>query len=150
VVDDTTERDSTMATIKALSLTQPWGTLVASGAKRIETRSWKTSYRGPLAIHAAKGLPKDTLALFFTEPFASTLRRNGIKHPSDMPRGAIVATCTLVDCIPTESIRGSLSENELAFGDYSDGRWAWVLEDVQALSQPVPVKGALGLWEWQP
>lgn len=40
--------------MKALSLTQPWASLVAVGAKRIETRSWRTSYRGPLAIHAAK------------------------------------------------------------------------------------------------
>ena len=44
--------------MKALTLTQPWATLVAIGAKRIETRSWRTSYRGPLAIHAAKGFPK--------------------------------------------------------------------------------------------
>src|SRR5690348_17556570 len=44
--------------MKALTLTQPWASLVAIGAKRIETRSWSTSYRGPLAIHAAKGFPK--------------------------------------------------------------------------------------------
>jgi activating signal cointegrator 1 len=44
--------------MKAITLTQPWATLVAIGAKRIETRSWPTNYRGPLAIHAAKGFPK--------------------------------------------------------------------------------------------
>lgn len=43
--------------MKALSLTQPWATLVAIGAKKIETRSWSTSYRGPVAIHASKGYP---------------------------------------------------------------------------------------------
>ena len=43
--------------MKVLTLTQPWATLVAIGAKRIETRSWSTKYRGPLAIHAAKGFP---------------------------------------------------------------------------------------------
>jgi hypothetical protein len=42
--------------MKVLSLTQPWATLAAIGAKKIETRSWSTAYRGPLAIHAAKGL----------------------------------------------------------------------------------------------
>lgn len=41
---------------KILTLSQPYASLVALGAKRIETRSWRTSYRGPLAIHAAKGL----------------------------------------------------------------------------------------------
>ena len=43
--------------MKALTLTQPWASLVAIGAKRIETRSWSTPYRGLLAIHAAKGFP---------------------------------------------------------------------------------------------
>ena len=43
--------------MKAITLTQPWATLVAIGAKRIETRSWRTFYRGPLAIHAGKTLP---------------------------------------------------------------------------------------------
>ena len=42
--------------MKVLTLTQPWATLVAIGAKRIETRSWATKYRGPLLIHAAAGL----------------------------------------------------------------------------------------------
>ncbi len=41
--------------MKALTLTQPWASLVAVGAKRIETRSWETNYRGTIAIHAAKG-----------------------------------------------------------------------------------------------
>lgn len=40
--------------MKALSLWQPWATLIANGAKQIETRSWSTSYRGPILIHAAK------------------------------------------------------------------------------------------------
>lgn len=44
--------------MKAITLTQPWATLVAIGAKRIETRSWATRYRGPLAIHAAKGIER--------------------------------------------------------------------------------------------
>ena len=45
--------------MKALTLTQPWASLVACGAKTIETRSWRTPYRGPVAIHAAKGFPAD-------------------------------------------------------------------------------------------
>lgn len=43
--------------MRAITLTQPWSSLVARGQKKIETRSWQTSYRGPLAIHAAKGFP---------------------------------------------------------------------------------------------
>ena len=43
--------------MKALSVTQPWATLIATGQKQIETRSWGTRYRGPLYIHAAKRFP---------------------------------------------------------------------------------------------
>ena len=39
--------------MKAISLLQPWATLVSIGAKRVETRSWRTDYRGPIAIHAS-------------------------------------------------------------------------------------------------
>ncbi len=152
-------------TIKSLSLTQPWGTLIAIRAKRIETRSWSTAYRGPLAIHAAKGLPKDTLALFFTQPFASVLRAEGFSHPSELPRGAVIAICDLVGVVPTRTMTNGgcrwdgpdgrryayeLTEQEEAFGDYSEGRYAWLLDNVRPLPEPVPAKGSLGLWNWTP
>ena len=47
--------------MKTLTLLQPWAMLVALEAKRIETRSWGTWYRGPLAIHADKRMPKAAL-----------------------------------------------------------------------------------------
>ncbi len=59
--------------MKAISLLQPWATLVAIGAKRIETRSWATNYRGPLAIHASKS-PKMVNKLTWDEPFYSALK----------------------------------------------------------------------------
>lgn len=71
--------------MKALSLTQPWATLVAIGAKRLETRSWSTTYRGPLAIHAAKRFPRNCQELVLHEPFASAL--DGIP----LPTGVIIA-----------------------------------------------------------
>src|SRR6266567_3747703 len=61
------------AIIPALTLTQPFATLVAGGAKHLETRSWSTSYRGPLAIHAAKGFPADAEALCEVSPFREAL-----------------------------------------------------------------------------
>lgn len=85
--------------MKTLSLTQPWATLVAIGEKRIETRSWATNYRGPLAIHASKGFPRWAVELALTEPFRSTLATAGVKQLADLPTGAVIATCTLVDCL---------------------------------------------------
>jgi hypothetical protein len=141
--------------MKAITLTQPWATLVAIGAKRIETRTWSTNYRGPLAIHAAKGFPRDAIELALEEPFRSTLARAGVKRLDDLPRGAVVATARLVECRSTtpDMIDGSwvagLSDLEDAFGDYSPGRYGWVLADVEPLAEPVPARGALGLWNWQ-
>ena len=144
--------------MKAITLTQPWATLVAIGAKRIETRSWSTNYRGPLAIHAAKGLTADDLRLGFVDPFKSAFNAAGYKLVSTCPRGALVATCRLVACLPikTESYVFDLSRDEhitipperpeYDFGDYTPGRFAWYLVDVQALPTPIPARGALGLW----
>lgn len=133
--------------MKALTLLQPWATLIAVGAKRTETRSWSTSYRGPLAIHAAKRWTHDLVRLAMREPCRSTLADAGFRLCSSLPRGAIVATCVLYDVVPTEEFQG---EDFLdgAFGDFRVGRYAWRLRDVVALAEPAPAKGALGLWEW--
>lgn len=160
-------------TMKALTLTQPYASLAAIGAKRIETRSWSTSYRGPLAIHAGVGLGPvggkrglTTLCaepVFFRalEPHCRVVYRNGSDtiDPDDLPLGAVVATCTLVDVVPTGLYRpvthgdqtwqvppGNMSQ-EYSFGDYTPGRFAWLLANVRRLPEPVLVKGALGLWD---
>ncbi len=143
--------------MKALTLTQPWATLVAIGAKRIETRSWSTSYRGPLAIHAAKGFPREAKELcgspLFHEALYAAGYDIGLRSWDILPRGAVIATCRLVDCQRTDlfSREGygsafALSKQEYAFGDYSEGRWAWTLAKIEPIT-PFQVKGALGLWE---
>jgi activating signal cointegrator 1 len=154
--------------VKALTLTQPWAQLVACGAKRIETRDWGTSFRGPLAIHAAKTLNKDTFpggdddlfALCNTEPFRSALVDAGWAHvlgddlvpaPLALPRGAIVAVVSLDRC--TEMTGAGIARlehlhpREHAFGFYAPGRHAWVLRDLRPMAVPVECKGALKLWD---
>lgn len=144
-------------TMPCLSLTQPWASLVATSNKMIETRSWRTSYRGPLAIHAAKRFPPEarTLAMEydFWEPLSLagyTLEQihQGDRLTHDLPLGAVVATCHLVDCVPTREIVPSLSDQEEQFGDYTSGRWAWVLAAVRRLPEPISAVGHLGFWEW--
>ena len=151
--------------MKALTLTQPWATLIAIGAKKIETRSWNTAYRGPLAINAAKGFPKEARDLLwkdfdfyaaFRPDHAAALNLAGVRLvpnaaasavSGQLPLGVVVATCRLASIIPTSRVKG-LTNQERAFGDYSPGRYAWILEDVKPLAVPIPVKGALSLWEW--
>ena len=122
--------------MKALTLHQPWASLIAIGAKKIETRSWATSYRGPLAIHAAVRKP-DMNEHGEEGPFGEIGYAEGDRWHSlavwtrvermpdyapakvygdwslwtastdverDMPLGCIVATCDLVDVVPTECV----------------------------------------------
>src|SRR5580765_8422282 len=68
--------------MKILSLHQPWASLVAIGAKRYETRSWKTDYRGPIAIHAAKKWDATLCRLCHGEPFKDHLMKGGFRFPA--------------------------------------------------------------------
>ena len=126
--------------MKCLSLTQPWATLVALGAKKMETRSWSTKYRGPLAIHAAKRFPATAKAFAETERALDRL-------PSRLALGAIIAVVDLTQVQPTEFLIGRLSGLEHYYGDYSPGRFAWRLDNVRRLANPVPFKGSLGLFD---
>lgn len=165
--------------MKGLTLTQPWASLVAIGAKQFETRSWSTLYRGPIAIHAGKGLGGlgqgatdcDLDRLCAMDPFDSVLGAHfGIEtwwedpQRFPLPRGAIVAVAELVYCLPTEEVAADLEVNalagadgthELAFGNYGPGRFAWRFASVRGLAVPVEIpKGAVrdyrGVWDVPP
>ncbi len=64
-----------------------------------------------------------------------------------MPQGMIIATCQLVRCWKIGK-NETIPEPERSFGDYTPGRYAWLLADIQPLPELVPARGALGLWEW--
>ncbi len=130
--------------MKALSLTQPWASLVAAGLKQWETRSWSTNYRGALAIHASKGFPKWARDFAFDEHEAE-----GIPAPLSLPRGAVLCIVKLKSVQRTELISPKLSTLEKHYGDYEPGRFAWELELVELFDAPIPAIGSLGLWEWQ-
>ena len=130
--------------MRALTLTQPWATLVAIGAKNVETRSWSTKFRGRLAIHAAKGYPKDCQKLAATGAFRWALLHAGYGDTRELPTGVIIATADVIEVLPTEQIVVSSVERE--FGDYSAGRFAWWLHDVRRTVQPIACRGMLGLW----
>lgn len=156
--------------MKALTLTQPWATLVVHGIKTIETRSWRTNYRGWLAIHAAKSFPVEAQELCNKEPFRSFLLELGYiqsgHYPTGnfwFPFGEVIGQVNLVNVAPiphTEFgynayVPGSEnqvwlppSEPELSFGNYTPGRYAWIFATIVRFAEPIPAKGSLGLWEW--
>ncbi|KKN65507.1 hypothetical protein LCGC14_0481110 [marine sediment metagenome] len=131
--------------MKALSLTQPWATLMAAGLKRIETRSWGTKYRGRIAIHAAKGFPVYARELCGRHPFLDALHGLGISS-RDFPFGALIATAYLTEIYRMGPNFPFPQEPELSFGDYSPRRYAWFFIDIKKID-PIPYKGQLGLFE---
>jgi hypothetical protein len=136
--------------MKALSLTQPWASAVALGLKRYETRSWPTGFRGDVCIHAAKGFPR--WARDFAQAINDPLRRgfqssNGhLPSVEKMPLGVILCVAELTECRQTDTLVNEISDLEQLYGNYSDGRYAFRLENVRVLPEPIPVRGALSFW----
>lgn len=136
--------------MKALSLLQPWASLVVIGAKQIETRSWSTAYRGPLLIHASKGKAGEIFAQ--DAPF-----KKYIANFRQLPFGYIIGMVTLTDVVrigtgslqnANDEMMNKLTMEEKAFGDYTPGRFAWILEDAIAFKTPLGARGTLSLWEY--
>ena len=133
--------------MKAISLWEPWASLVAIEAKKIETRSWQTSHRGLIAIHAARHYSMKTAAFANSEPCLSIFRREKVEW-GKFSFGCIIAVCELTDVFPLieRAATFRLSEQERAFGDYSPGRFAWLLKNTRRLRDPIPYRGRQGLF----
>ncbi|TNJ68207.1 ASCH domain-containing protein [Paenibacillus hemerocallicola] len=145
--------------MKAITIIQPWATLIAIGAKHLETRSWPTKHRGTLAIHAGKKVDREACE---REPIKSTLAEHGFSA-DNLPTGAVVATCNLSECWSIgEDYQSSMPAlfngedgatkpvglKEGRFGNYETGRHAWELTDIKQLPELIPAKGRQGLWNW--
>ncbi len=130
--------------MKVLSLTEPFATLICEGKKLVETRSWKTNYRGPIYIHAS--ITKISRLNLENKELMSLVKNKGFNF------GHIICKCNLVDCIyMTDEYVNNMKENnhqEYICGEYSVGRYAWILENVEVLDEPILVKGHLGVWNY--
>ena len=118
--------------MKVITIKEPYATLIKNNVKLIETRSWKTSYRGKLYIHASlikNNKINDEIKMYYNE--------------EDLKMGYIICKCNLVDCI-------YMSESYIEYlcGNYEIGRYAWILKDVKVLKYPIKVKGKLGIWNY--
>lgn len=142
-------------TIPVLSCTQPWGTAMALGVKQYETRSWRTSHRGLLAIHTAKSFPEWAEDLCDEEPFERVLQEGGYVRDAlyqrnrwQLPLGQVIAIGMLSD-IQRITATFQVDDQERAFGNYEPGRFAWRFAAMYQLATPIPARGSLGLWNWQ-
>jgi len=134
--------------MKALTIWQPWADAIRCGAKRFETRSYATRYRGELAIHASKHEPSCVMEHVAVSEAAQAIESSGLRSGLTHARGAIIAVADLVRVWEPDALginQGPLSQTEHDLGDFSAGRWAWELKCIRPIS-PVPCKGAQGLW----
>ena len=130
--------------MKALTQHQPWASLIAIEAKRFETRSWSTPYRGLLAIHAGK-----TLGVYPDGWIQRWVQPLGIQDVRRLPMSVVLCVCQLLDVYTTEQILPFLSEQEKVFGNYRPGRFAFQLEVIEVFDPPIPARGFQGLWNWE-
>lgn len=206
-----------MSTPKAITLRQPWATMIANGDQTILARAHGTRYRGRLVLHAGVTPPDE----FFRTPEPEIIDGEPYWFPIDTPLGAIVGTCDLVDVVPIVAVvplseepttamyaprshfdkpvilvsdsasaievilpspgKSAVIEvsNQLTYGNFATGRYAWVLSDAKPttercpacwrdgswpqptrqlcpvchgrlLRDPIPATGQRGLWEWAP
>lgn len=143
--------------MKAISLLQPWASLVVLGYKKIETRSWNTKYRGEVLIHASLGKKKSAIELAQYNPiFYNALQTEVEFHGfDDLPFGAIIGKVNITGTVLIQTLFGQtivepedLSKTEEAFGEYKDGRFAWLLSDPVHFKKITPFKGSLNIWNF--
>jgi len=137
--------------MKAISVIQPWAWLLASENKQFETRSWSTTYRGPIAIHASRRTAESDASYYgmlHDKRIAVELLARNIPVVTDLAYGAVIGTAELVACHPVEDLWLDLGVFEGRVGNFDSGRFAWELRGAVLLPRPVPVRGNQGLWEF--
>ena len=130
--------------MKVLTIQEPYATFIMHGMKKIETRSWKTKYRGEIYIHAGKS--KNFLKKINNNKVLKLLENIGLNY------GNIICKAELIDCVymTKEFIDKVKIENnyEYILGEYAVGRYAWILQNVQEINQKIHAKGKLNIWTY--
>lgn len=126
--------------MKALTICQPYAALIVRGDKLVENRTWPTSHRGRIAIHAGKS----------REWLDDEDEREFAERGDPLVFGAVVGEARIADVLHIDGIRRGDHDEKypwLKDHEHTNGPWCWVLEDVTRYEAAVPWKGAQGMWE---
>lgn len=127
--------------MRAISLWQPWASLIRAGIKKIETRGKPTSYRGPLLIHAAKA----QAPWWIIQEISDALLKAGFASMTlQQPRGFLLCKVDVIDC-KMVNIVNRPPENQIPWGDFREGRYMWILDNLETFD-PVRFRGMQGLF----
>ena len=126
--------------MKVITIKQPFASLIAEGYKEYEFRTWKTSYRGELYIHAGLGIDKEAM------------KRFEYLH-LEYPQGVILAKCKMIDCVEIdEKMKKILKEkNEIVYRgaiQSTKKEYGFQLTEVEKIKE-IPAKGKLSIWEYK-
>lgn len=128
---------------KAISIKQPWASLIVHGIKDIENRTWRCprKYIGQrVLIHAAKTSVKEGWEALTREQFEKViLHKNKFYGDNEeLPRGAIIGSVVIENCVWNHSSVWA-----------EKGCWNWVLKDAILFDKPIlNVKGKLSFWDY--
>lgn len=133
--------------MRALSIKEPWASLIRERVKWVETRSWGTNYRGELYIHASRSpVPKGDEKVDRLIALLPAADCTGFAY------GCLVARCEVVDCIRMDEVYVERMRREHPIeylcGEYAPGRYAWRLDRIEPLEKPLPRRGMLGIWSF--
>ena len=127
--------------MKAITIKEPYATLIKEGLKEYEFRTWKTNYRGEILIHAGKSSNKEALDRF--------------KYLNlDYSNGKIIAKAKLTDCILVDDNfrKKYLKKDKNVYHNLlkNDGKklYAFKIENVEVI-KPIKINGKLSLWEYK-
>ncbi|MDD2409299.1 MAG: ASCH domain-containing protein [Bacilli bacterium] len=123
--------------MKAISIKQPWASLIINGYKEYEFRTWKTKYRGKILIHASQTIDKDIISKF---------KHLNIKYPT----GCIIGEVNIIDCLKVDSkLDNKLKkENNLIYEENYIDYYAFKLNNIIKYNKPIKAKGQLGIWNY--
>lgn len=132
--------------MRALTILQPWASLIMSGEKRVENRTWPTKYRGRFYVHAGKSRE----ALVTHQVDGVEFCRHTGQRVEDLKFGYVLGIAVLLDCITIEELRDTSIPSkypELQSHEYAEGPFCWILAPNPTPIGPWPYKGAQGLFD---
>lgn len=121
--------------MKTVTIRQPWASMIMNGSKTIEVRSWKTNYRGELAIHAGQKVEKEIAAHYDYSR-------------DDLPTGVILGVVNLIEIMEfTPGLWRTLKHEHKNLGPFKENYVGWILDKPRLLRKFIPYKGQLGLFD---
>lgn len=133
--------------MKAISIRNPHANLLVYGPKDIETRNWKTYYRGPILIHVSKTVCYDSLIIFLEQERFKKLNK---AKRLDQPTGVILAKGQLEgirEYTSQEAFDSDYDRHLLNSKHYEVTKFGWIISNIIPFIKPIPYKGRQGLFD---